>query len=148
MVTTPHPESTGTAQDVVQRIRREHWEISSYLSEIESLADRVQRGDEEATVTLRDRLRELQGMMQGHLHLEEYELVPLMQKSQRYDEASIEALREDHAGQRELLDRIISELRAHPSGGKLAIETRELVRAIRDDMAHEESELLVHINEE
>ncbi len=145
MMNPTHQTVAKSPQEVVQRIRREHWEITSHLTEVEDLANRVQRGDEEAAVALRDRLQVLSGMMRSHLHFEEYELVPLMIASDRYDQSSIETLRQDHEAQRKLLTRVISELRSRPAGAKLAIETKELVHALRDDMRHEEQDLLVGI---
>lgn len=145
MMDPPHQPVANSSQEVIQRIRREHWEITSHLAEVEELANRVQKGDEEAAVALRDRLQVLQGIMRSHLHFEEYELVPLMIASDRYDQSSVEALRKDHEAQRELLSRVISELRSRSAGAKLAIETKELVHALRDDMRHEERDLLAGI---
>jgi hypothetical protein len=53
-----------------------------------------------------------------------------------------EAMHREHQAQRELFDRIIQELDETAVGSKLVVGVRELVRAIRDDMEHEERELL------
>ena len=49
---------------------------------------------------------------------------------------------QEHRGQRELFDRIIQDLDETEVGAKLVTGVRELARAIRDDMEHEEQELL------
>ena len=57
-------------------------------------------------------------------------------------EAVVEGMRREHQAQRELFDRILRDLDETAVGNKLVIGVRELARAIRDDMAHEERELL------
>ncbi len=51
-------------------------------------------------------------------------------------------MRREHEGQRELFDNIIRDLDETAVGTKLVTGVRELARAIRDDMEHEERELL------
>ncbi len=48
----------------------------------------------------------------------------------------------EHQAQREIFDRVIRELDETAVGSSLIVGVRELSRAIRDDMEHEERELL------
>jgi len=54
----------------------------------------------------------------------------------------VEDMRREHEVQREIFDGVIRELDETAVGSKLVIGVRELSRAIRDDMEHEERELL------
>jgi hypothetical protein len=54
----------------------------------------------------------------------------------------VEDMRREHQVQRDIFDSVIRELDETAVGSKLVIGVRELSRAIRDDMEHEERELL------
>ena len=99
-------------------------------------------GDDDAksVVALRDELLALGEVLLAHLHYEEYQL-PSLAEEGKVDEMA-EGMRREHQAQREIFDSVIRELDETAVGSKLVIGVRELSRAIRDDMAHEERELL------
>ena len=99
-------------------------------------------GDEDAksVVALREELQALGEILLEHLHYEEYQLPSLAEEGKA--DAMMEGMRREHEAQRELFDRIIRDLDETAVGKKLVIGVRELARAIRDDMEHEERELL------
>lgn len=136
---------TPTADEIRQRIRSEHYRISEQLSRVEALTKEA-RGDDPATIiALRQQLQALGATLLDHLHYEEYSLPSLTQQSDAADDVA-ELMRREHRAQRELLDRVIRNLDETAVGEKLVVGVRELTRAIRDDMEHEERELLSGTN--
>ena len=132
-------QAPATPDEIRSRIRSEHAQISALLARVEALSERVD-SDPKSVVALRDDLQELGEALLAHLHYEEYQLPSLAAEGEA--EAVIEGMRREHEAQRELFDRIIRDLDETAVGTKLVTGVRELARAIRDDMAHEERELL------
>jgi iron-sulfur cluster repair protein YtfE (RIC family) len=132
---------TPTAEEIRERIRSEHRRISEQLSRVETLTDEARGGDPATFIALRQQLQALGSTLLEHLHYEEYRLPSLTQQSDTADEVA-EMMRREHQAQRELLDHVIRELDETAVGAKLVVGVRELVRAIRDDMEHEEREIL------
>jgi NADH dehydrogenase/NADH:ubiquinone oxidoreductase subunit G len=130
----------ATPDEIRSRIRSEHAQISAVLAKVEALSERVGDGDDKAALALRDELKELGRMLMEHLHYEEYQL-PSLAAEGTEDSVAAE-MRKEHEAQRELLNNVIEDLDETAVGKKLVIGVRELARAIRDDMEHEERELL------
>lgn len=130
----------ATAEEIRSRIRSEHARISALLGRVEALTEHVSQEDAKSVVALREELQALGDVLLEHLHYEEYQLPSLVAES----EADVVAaeLHQEHQAQRELFDRIIRDLDETEVGAKLVTGVRELARAIRDDMEHEEQELL------
>jgi iron-sulfur cluster repair protein YtfE (RIC family) len=91
-------------------------------------------------VALREELQSLGEALHEHLHYEEYQL-PALAGEAKANEV-VEGMQREHQAQRELFDRIIRDLDETAVGSKLVVGVRELARAIRDDMEHEEREIL------
>ena len=132
---------TPTADEIRQRIRSEHDRISEQLSRVEALLEEARGGAPATIIALRQQLQALGTTLLDHLHYEEYRLPSLTQQSDAAEDVA-ETMRREHQAQRELLDRVIRDLDETAVGEKLVVGVRELVRAIRDDMEHEERELL------
>ena len=130
----------ATPDEIRSRIRSEHAQISAMLARVEALTERVGGGDAQSIVTLREELQALGSVLLEHLHYEEYQLPSLAAEGQA--DAVAEGMRREHEAQRELFDRIIGDLDETEVGKRLVTGVRELARAIRDDMEHEERELL------
>ena len=133
-------QTPATPDEIRSRIRSEHVQISALLARVEALSERVGNDDPKAVVALREELQELGKLLVDHLHYEEYQLPSLAEQGEV--DAVIEGMRREHQAQRELFDRIIRDLDETAVGTKLVTGVRELARAIRDDMEHEERELL------
>ena len=131
---------TPTAEEIRERIRTEHRRISEQLSRVETLTEEARGGDPATFIALRQQLQTLGSTLLEHLHYEEYRL-PSLTQSDTADEVA-EMMRREHQAQRELLDHVIRDLDETAVGEKLVVGVRELVRAIRDDMEHEERESL------
>lgn len=128
-------------EEISARIRSEHAQISALAARVEALTERVgATQDEKTVIALREELQRLGTALIEHLHYEEYQLPTLASGAEA--EVMAEDMRREHQAQRELLDRVIRELDETAVGSKLVVGVRELVRAIRDDMEHEERELL------
>jgi hypothetical protein len=110
------------------------------VARVEALSERVGNDDAEAVLALREELQALGKALIAHLHYEEYQLPSLADEGEA--ETVAEDMRREHQAQRELFDSIIRDLDETAVGSKLVIGVRELARAIRDDMEHEERELL------
>jgi hypothetical protein len=100
----------------------------------------VSEEDAKSVVALREELQVLGTVLLEHLHYEEYQLPSLAAEGEA--DAVAAELHQEHQAQRELFDRIIRDLDETEVGAKLVTGVRELARAIRDDMEHEEQELL------
>ena len=132
---------TPTPDEIRERIRSEHYQISKQLSRVEALTDEASGGDPTTIITLRKELQALGATLHEHLHYEEYRLPSLVKEGPAAEEVA-EMMRREHQAQRELLERVIQDLDETAVGQKLVVGVRELARAIRDDMEHEERELL------
>ncbi|MGB5696625.1 MAG: hemerythrin domain-containing protein [Polyangiales bacterium] len=130
----------ATAEEIKARIRSEHAQISAQLARVEALAERVGDGDTKAVIALREELQTLGTILLEHLHYEEYQLSSLATNPEM-DEV-VDSMRAEHQSQRAIFDSVIRDLDETAVGSKLVTGVRELSRAIRDDMAHEEQELL------
>lgn len=140
MENRPDTESPATPDEIRARIRSEHAQISALLARVEALTERFDHRDAKSAIALREELQVLGKLLRQHLHYEEYRLPTLAAEG---TEASVaEDMRREHEAQRELLDIVIQDLDETAVGSKLVIGVRELARAIRDDMEHEERELL------
>lgn len=134
-------QTPATPDEIRTRIRSEHAQISALLARVEALSERVgNHRDAKSVVALRDDLRALGKLLMQHLHYEEYQLPSLA--AEGTEAAVAQDMRREHAAQRELLDNIIQDLDETAVGAQLVTGVRELARAIRDDMEHEERELL------
>jgi len=133
-------QTPATPDEIRSRIRSEHAQISALLARVEALTERVGGGDGGSVVALREELQALGSVLLEHLHYEEYQLPSLAPEGQAA--AVAEGMRKEHEAQRALFDRIIADLDETEVGKRLVTGVRELARAIRDDMAHEERELL------
>ena len=139
MDTSPEVQSPATPDEIRARIRSEHAQISALLARVEALTERV-GDDAKSVVALREELVALGEVLLAHLHYEEYQL-PSLAKEDEVDDM-VKEMQREHQTQREIFDSVIRELDETAVGSKLITGVRELSRAIRDDMAHEERELL------
>ena len=133
-------QTPATPDEIRSRIRSEHAQISALVARVEALSERVGEDDATSIVALREELQTLGEILLEHLHYEEYQLPSLAAEGTA--DAVAEGMRREHEAQRELFDRIIRDLDETAVGKKLVIGVCELARAIRDDMEHEERELL------
>jgi len=133
-------QTPATPDEIRSRIRSEHAQISALLARVEALTERVGGGEGKSVVALREELQALGSVLLEHLHYEEYQLPSLAAEGEA--DAVAEGMRKEHEEQRALFDRIIGDLDETEVGKRLVTGVRELARAIRDDMAHEERELL------
>ena len=133
-------QTPATPDEIRSRIRSEHAQISAQLARVEALTERVSEDDAKSVLALREELQALGEVLLEHLHYEEYQL-PSLAAEGKADAVAAE-MRREHEAQRELFDRIIGDLDETAVGTKLVTGVRELARAIRDDMEHEERELL------
>jgi len=140
MDTGSNTQTPATPDEIRARIRSEHAQISALLARVEALSERVGDDDTKSVIALREELVALGEVLLAHLHYEEYQL-PSLAEEGKVDEM-VEDMRREHEVQREIFDRVIRELDETAVGSKLVIGVRELSRAIRDDMEHEERELL------
>ncbi|MEM7436436.1 MAG: hemerythrin domain-containing protein [Myxococcota bacterium] len=132
---------TPTAEEIRARIRAEHHGLAAELANIEALAARVPSEGRDAVVALRSALQSLGTSLHAHLQYEEYRLPALARDAVSSEELQ-EEMRQEHRAQRELLARVVEDLDETAVGEQLIVGVREVVRAIRDDMAYEENEIL------
>ena len=133
-------QTPATPDEIRSRIRSEHAQISALVARVEALTERLSEDGADSAAALRQELQALGEVLLRHLHYEEYQLPSLAAEGEA--EAVAEGMHREHQAQRELFDRIIRDLDETEVGKKLVTGVRELARAIRDDMEHEERELL------
>ena len=136
---TSDTQGPATPDEIRTRIRSEHAQISALLARVEALTERVAKDDPKSVIALRDELLALGEVLLAHLHYEEYQL-PSLAKG-KVDEM-VQDMQREHQAQREIFDSVIRDLDETAVGSKLVVGVRELSRANRDDMEHEERELL------
>lgn len=139
MDTSSDTQSPATPDEVRARIRSEHAQISALLARVEALSERV-RDDTKSVIALREELLGLGEVLLAHLHYEEYQLPSLAEGGDVAE--MVEDMHREHQAQRHIFESVIRELDETAVGSKLVTGVRELSRAIRDDMEHEERELL------
>lgn len=135
------------ADDVGVRIRSDHDALRARLEEIERLAERFEAGDGEVGRVLREEGEALYEAFAAHLRLEDHLLVAALaaQPDERGRRLATRLARE-HEEQRELLTFLLERLREQSRPTLLiARELQGFARYLRDDMAHEESHLLVRV---
>jgi hemerythrin-like domain-containing protein len=135
-------QTPATPDEIRARIRSEHAQISALLARVEALSERVGGGEDDtkSVIALREELQALGTVLLEHLHYEEYQL-PSLADEGKVDQMA-EDMRREHQAQRDIFDRVIRELDETAVGSSLIVGVRELSRAVRDDMEHEERELL------
>lgn len=134
-------DDTPTPDEIRERIRSEHHQIAKELARVEALTDEASKGDPATIIALRRELQVLGATLHEHLHYEEYRLPSLVAAGKAAEDVA-QMMRREHQAQRELLERVIQDLDETAVGQRLVVGVRELARAIRDDMEHEERELL------
>lgn len=134
-------QETPSLEQIRDRIRSEHHELSGTLVSIEALALAATSDDAASLVALRDALHELGDKLSAHVDYEEFRLAALARDVASAEELQ-EEMRQEHRAQRELLSRVVRDLDETAVGQKLVVGVRELIRAIRDDMEYEETEIL------
>jgi hypothetical protein len=128
----------GTAwQEVHERILGEHRVLRAMTAEVQRLVERFERGDPASAEPLRGAARDLYLRFEAHLSLEDAVLVPALRRLR--GAAAAEALRREHAGQRELLDFLLRRLVLPDRPATLL--ARELVQfglLLHEDIVEEE----------
>lgn len=128
--------------EIRQRVLDEHRKIAVILDKIEGLAARLRGGDADSEILLRRAIFELHEVMRHHMAYEERTLLPVLRTSDHFGPAEVAEFIREHQVQRNMLEKVATELAgaaelATQIGGVL-----DLVRAIRDDIEHEGREFL------
>jgi len=120
--------------EVCAQVLDEHARIRKILDELERAA---------ASDRLRETVIEFVHVMLGHLELEEEILLPVLVKVDAWGPARVERMQEEHATQRVQLVAMIAEAKDVTYVlTALARDVRQLARDLREDMRHEEADLL------
>lgn len=138
---TMAPGSVHAPEQVRDRILAEHARIVAEIEIIEGLAARAEDGSFDPAL-LRERLRVLEGILRGHLELEERLVLPWLRDVDGFGKERARHMEAEHALQRATLDGILIALFSARSVPELATRTRELCKALRDDIETEERAFL------
>ncbi len=138
-VSEPSPSSLD---DVRIAVFRQHKQLEQLLDEVESEANDVLRGPLRARGGRpRDALRILHTRFLRHLAYEELRLVPFLRRQATSTEDPAASLLEEHEEQRALVDGLLHDSAIYGDPRVFAREALGFVRAIREDMASEESRM-------
>lgn len=128
--------------EIRQRVLDEHRKIAVILDKIEGLAERLRGGDADSEILLRRAIFELHEVMRHHMAYEERTLLPVLRTSDSFGPAEVAEFIREHQVQRNMLEKVATELAGAEELAKLIGGVLDLVRAIRDDIEHEGREFL------
>lgn len=123
--------------EVRAEILAEHAKLREHVAALETIADRLTRG-EVALDDAREAALALHRELSAHVKHEEAILVPALAEADGFGPARVEELQREHVEQHEALETLVREIASAPGSAELESRVRELVRRIREDMAHEE----------
>lgn len=130
--------------EVRERIRGEHQVLKELLRKVEGLASRTLEGDEDAAAELGYASRRTYQLLLRHVDLEDRLLVPALREGGARGRRLADRLEEEHGKQRAELREALSALDARAEGNPAPLAQRMLglVEAVRNDIAHEEKDVL------
>lgn len=128
--------------EIRQRVLDEHRKIAVILDKIEGLAAQLRGGDADSEILLRRAIFELHEVMRHHMAYEERTLLPVLRTSDSFGPAEVAEFIREHQVQRNMLEKIATDLAGTEDLSTLIGGVLELVRAIRDDIEHEGREFL------
>jgi len=128
--------------EIRQRVLDEHRKIAVSLDKIEGLAAQLRGGDADSEILLRRAIFELHEVMRHHMAYEERTLLPVLRTSDSFGPAEVAEFIREHQVQRNMLEKIATDLAGTEDLSTLIGGVLELVRAIRDDIEHEGREFL------
>ena len=127
--------------EVRERIRADHEELRGLLSRVGECAHRAASGRADAVADLRAQGLRLSRCFTDHLDLEDAHLVPLLREGRGNDAA--DRLADEHREQRLLMEFLLGRMRDAARPAVLLVrELETLVELLREDMSHEEKELV------
>ncbi len=129
--------------EVRDRIVNDHGRLRERLAEIETLADRFEKGGTEVGEELREHGTAFCEVFAAHLSFEDAQLSPILHAIPTRGPDLADRLAREHCEQRELLYFLVGRLEQENRPTTLiARELRSFCEDIRADMTHEESTLL------
>lgn len=128
--------------EIRQRVLDEHRKIAVILDKIEGLAAQLRGGDADSEILLRRAIFELHEVMRHHMAYEERTLLPVLRTSDSFGPAEVAEFIREHQVQRNMLEKVATDLAGTEDLSTLIGGVLELVRAIRDDIEHEGREFL------
>jgi hypothetical protein len=128
---------------VRDRILEDHDRLRAQPAEIESLADCFEKAGAEVGAELREHGVALCEQFAAHLAYEDAQLVPILRAIPGRGDALADRLAREHREQRELLHFLVGRLGQQRRPTTLiARELLSLCAYLREDMAHEEANLV------
>jgi hemerythrin-like domain-containing protein len=127
------------------RVLREHDLLRTRLGSLVRLCNRAQSGEHALRSQLREAALELYRRFAAHLTFEDERLLPLVKSAGSWGRERARQLEREHAEQRMLLDYLTPRL-ADVSRPLVLLEAdlASFAELLREDMADEESSLLLH----
>jgi len=119
----------------------EHVELRKRLVEIDAVTSRILAGHEGGERILREKVRQLCALLEGHLALEETTLLPAICEVDGWGPVRADHLRQEHQAQRAALARL-DRICTQAAGVELARTAQAFGRCLLEDMNLEERELL------
>ncbi|MGM0575343.1 MAG: hemerythrin domain-containing protein [Myxococcota bacterium] len=128
---------------VAERILEEHVEMRQQLDEIESLCRRSPSELQSVLGELRSRARTMLDRLVGHMALEDDVLVPALRENTNWGYICTRELERYHREQRQQMRKLREMLAEdHTPAQELTREIMVLGELMREDMRHEEEDLL------
>ena len=128
--------------EVRERIIEQHKDIREMLIDLERMCDRVIDGKGYLGAALAEYARALHTKLLEHLELEDSILVPALRDADAWGEVRADSLLEHHRTQREQLSAALLTTTDAPAGPDFAKQVLALIADLRDDMQHEEGDIL------
>lgn len=129
--------------EVRRKVLSQHREIEQMLSELETGVAHLGDGTVDAEQVKRAAYA-LRGILELHMNFEEAHMVPAINDADGFGPERVRHLHEEHAQQRQELDRLVDQIREASSQDDLAAGVVRLAEMLRKDIDEEERE---YVNE-
>lgn len=126
---------------VRKRILREHEELRGRLDTLDALAERLDTEGEAAIPDALAESRAFYDVLIDHIDLEDEILAPALREADAWGDVRAEKLIGHHREQRKELEALAG-ADAKSSSAELASRLRRIIADVREDMVHEEKEIL------
>lgn len=135
-------QHTPRPSEIRLLILAQHEELRVMYAELDALLPRVRAGDADCERTLREHCRRLYQLLLRHIAVEDTLLAPALRETDGFGPVRAEDLLLEHDRQRRLLRYALSSIDEGTNGTTLVRSIPALLVSLREDMAHEERDLL------
>ena len=136
-------DETLMPSEVRRKVLSQHREIEQMLAELEAGVTHLGDGTVDAAQVKRAAYA-LRGILELHMNFEEAHMVPAINEADGFGPERVRHLHQEHAEQRQELDRLVDQIREASSPDELRKSVTKLAQMLRTDIEQEERD---YVNE-